>query len=223
MQKHVTFLHTSPVHVNTFDRLVNEVDSAIKVEHVVEEGLLAYAQRVGPDDPSLVARVHESMKKASSSGASIVICTCSTIGGAAERTPTGGHFAPVRIDRAMADRAVKLGPRILVVAALESTLRPTAMLLGESALALGAEVEVDYLVAEGAWSHFLLGDRTAYVEAIATAVNAAAPLAASVIVLAQASMSPAAEAMSGLGIEVLSSPRLGVQSLVAQLHQNLLT
>ena len=119
----------------------------------------------------------------------------------------------------MADRAVKLGPRILVVAALESTLAPTAKLLEESAVALGAAVEIELLVAEGAWSHFLHGDRTAYVEAVTAAVLAAAPHAASVIVLAQASMSPAAEALSNLGIEVLSSPGLGVQSIVARLHR----
>lgn len=119
----------------------------------------------------------------------------------------------------MADRAVKLGPRILVVAALESTLGPTTKLLEESAVALGVNVEIEHLVAEGAWLHFLRGDRAAYVTTVATAINAIGPHSASVIVLAQASMSPAAEALSDLGIEVLSSPRLGVQSVVAQLRR----
>ncbi len=219
MQKHVTFLHTSPVHVDTFERLVKAVDSSVKVEHVVSEELLTDAQRVGADDPSVVTRVHETMRKAAASGASIVVCTCSTIGGAAERTPTDGHFTPVRIDRAMADRAIKLGPRVLVVVALESTLAQTTKLLEESAMALGAVVEIQHLVAEGAWSHFLRGDRTAYVEAVARAITASAPHAASVIVLAQASMSPAAELLSNLSIKVLASPSLGVESVIAQLHQ----
>lgn len=219
MQKHITFLHTSPVHVDTFERLVKAIDSSVKVEHVVSEVLLADAQRDGADDPSLITRVHKTMTEAATTGASIVVCTCSTIGGAAERTPTDGHFTPVRIDRAMADRAVKLGPRILVVAALESTLGPTTKLLEESAISLGAMIEIEHLVAEGAWSHFLHGDRTAYIEAVASAVNAAAPHAANVIVLAQASMSAAAEALGNLDIEVLSSPSLGVQSVVAQFHR----
>jgi hypothetical protein len=219
LRKHVTFLHTSPVHVATFEGLMTAFDPSVKVEHVICEELLADAQRLGADDPSLVARVHEAMNQAASTGASIVVCTCSTIGGAAERTPTEGSFVSVRIDRAMADRAVKLGPRILVVAALESTLGPTTKLLEESAVALGVSVEIEHLVAEGAWLHFLRGDRAAYVTTVVAAINANAPHSASVILLAQASMSPAAEALSGSGIEVLSSPRLGVQSVVAQLRR----
>ncbi|QDQ25788.1 Asp/Glu/hydantoin racemase [Chitinimonas arctica] len=218
MHKHITFLHTSAIHIETFARLVKAIDPDVKVEHVVEEALLTDAQRVGANDPALVMRVHDAMTKAASTGAPIVVCTCSTIGGAAERTPTDRHFVPIRIDRAMADRAVALGPSILVVAALESTLGPTRELLEESANSAGVAIEIEYLVAEGAWPHFLRGDWTAYFEAVVTAVNAIAPHSVSAIVLAQASMAPAAEALSGMGIEVLSSPSLGVQSVVEQLH-----
>ena len=219
MDKHVTFVHASPEHVDLFGFLVRAIDPSVKVEHVEREQLLADAQLVGPDDPLLIARVHATMTEAASSGASVVVCTSSTIGGSAERTPGHGRFVPLRIDRAMADRAVKLGPKVLVVAALARTLAPTAKLLEESAAALGTKVEFENLVVEGAWAHFLLGHRTAYVDTVVTAVAAAARHTANVIVLAQASMSSAAEALSGLGIEILSSPRLGVQSLVAQLHR----
>ena len=218
MQKHVAFLHTSPVHVETFEQLMRTADSHAKVEHVVDEALLVEAQRAGADDPALVVRVQEAMKGAATRGAAVVVCTCSTIGGAAERTPTDGRFAAARIDRAMADRAVELGPRVLVVAALESTLGPTTALIEESAVALGARVELKHLVVQGAWSHFLGGDRVAYIEAIVAAVSAAALHTLDVIVLAQASMSPASEALGGLGVEVLSSPRLGVRNVVARLN-----
>ena len=36
-----------------------------------------------------------------------------------------------------------------------------------------------------------------------------------VVVLAQASMAPAAQLLTGLGVEVLSSPGLGVQAITA--------
>ncbi len=217
MQQHVTFLHTSPVHVETFERLMQATAPQVKVEHIVNEELLAEAQRVGADDPALVKRVHDAMVEAASTGASIVVCTCSTIGGLAERTPTSDRFAAVRIDRAMADRAVKLGPRILVVAALESTLGPTTKLIEESATVLDAKVEIEHLFVAGAWSYFLANDRAAYVEAIAAAVYAGSRTA-NVIVLAQASMSPAAVLLGRLGIEILSSPSLGVRSVVERLQ-----
>ena len=211
----IAFLHTSPVHVETFERLVHAIEPSLAIHHAVDEALLLDAQRLGADDPSVVQRVHAAMAQAASQGASVVVCTCSTIGGAAERMPTAGRFTAARIDRAMADRAAKLGPRVLLVAALESTLAPTTTLLQESATALGAEVVIETLLVGNAWPHFLRGDRAAYIEAIAAAVRAATGKA-NVIVLAQASMAPAADLLADLGVEVLSSPVLGVQRAVAQ-------
>ncbi|HEX2651837.1 MAG TPA: aspartate/glutamate racemase family protein [Burkholderiales bacterium] len=215
--RRIAFLHTSPVHVETFERLTRAADPTIEIEHVVAEELLADAQRVGANDPALVGRVQQAMAKAASNGATLVVCTCSTIGGSAERTPTRGGFAVARIDRAMADRAVDLGPRILIVAAVASTVRPTRELVQESAAALRKDVSIEELLVPGAWPHFLSGDRAAYVAAVAEAVRAAAARA-DVVVLAQASMASAAELLSDLGVQVLASPALGVQSALARLN-----
>jgi hypothetical protein len=216
MRRHIAFLHTSPVHVETFTRLASAAAPEVKVDHVVAEDLLAQAQRAGAGEPALVDRVQEAMGSAADRGAAVVICTCSTIGGAAERTPTGGRFVAMRIDRAMADRAAQLGPRVLVVAALESTLEPTAQLIRESAAAMAAEVELKHLLVEGAWAHFLRQDPVAYAQVVASAVRAAAGTC-DVVVLAQASMAPAAAMLADLSVEVLTSPELGVQSALAQL------
>ena len=128
-----------------------------------------------------------------------------------------GGFVPLRIDRAMADRAVTLGPRVLVLAALDSTLAPTRQLLDSSCARANVSIEARYLVVAGAWAHFLADDYPAYHAAIARQIVAEAPNA-DVIVLAQASMAPAAELAGGVAIEVLSSPRLGVQHAVRCLH-----
>lgn len=214
----IAFLHTSPVHIATFDRITHTVDPTLRVEHSVDEQLLADAQRVGASDAALVQRVQDAMRAAAAaSGASLVVCTCSTIGGAAERTPTRTGFAVARIDRAMADRAVALGSRVLVVAALESTLGPTRVLIQESAVSAGASVDIQYLLVAEAWSHFQRGDRAAYVQAVVAAVRAT-PLQVDSVVLAQASMADAANALRDLEVEVLSSPLLGVQSAVARLR-----
>ena len=214
MRGHVAFLHTSPVHVETFDRLVKAADPALRVDHVVDETLLSDAQRGGVDEPWLIRRVQAAMADAAVGGATVVVCTCSTIGGIAERTPSLPGLEFARIDRAMADRAVRLGPRVLVVAALRSTLEPTAQLIAESAAALRVEVALRTLWVEDAWSHFERGDRAAYVAAVAAALRGA-PRSFDVAVLAQASMADAAEALQDLGVEVLTSPRLGVQALLA--------
>jgi hypothetical protein len=217
MSDRLTFLHTSPAHIETFERLVKASAPEVRTSHVVAEDLLADAQVVGADDPNLVARIQKAMTDAAETGASWVVCTCSTIGGAAERTPTNGRFNALRIDRAMAERAVRSGPDILVVAALESTLRPTIDLIRESAASLGREVTVRHLVVEDAWRHFMRGDREAYVAAVAEAIRRE-PVAADVVVLAQASMASAAERLQDLGVAVLSSPALGVRDVLDRLQ-----
>ncbi len=208
----LAFLHTAQVHVPTFERLVREIAPDLRVRHAVREDLLADARVVGVDDAGLIARVHHAMHEAASSGATVVVCTCSTIGAIAERTATGGAFKALRIDRAMADRAVRTGPRVLIVAALESTLAPTTALVLSAAQNAGVEVRPSQLLVEQAWSLFQSGDITGYVETLAGAIRAKANSAdgTDVVVLAQASMAPVEKALADLGIDVLSSPAPGV-------------
>lgn len=209
MKADIVFLHTSPVHVETFERLVRDEASGMTTHHIVVEALLADAQTTSTDDPHLIARIHRAMLDAADYGAPVVVCTCSTIGGAAEHVPTDGRFLAMRVDRPMADLAVRSGPRILLVAALESTLAPTTRLLNESATALGRRIEIRTLFVGDAWVHFERGDAVAYVRTVAAAVRQAC-VAIDVVVLSQASMAGASELLVDLGVPVLSSPRLGV-------------
>lgn len=224
MQAQLVFLHTSPVHVAGFDALMQELAPGIEVHHHVDESLLAAAQQFGATDAAVIQKVEAAMHAASLNRAAtkvnMVVCTCSSIGGIAERMNGRSGLRTARIDRAMADRAVALGPRILLVAALESTLDPTTELLMESARAAGKTIEIITLLPEQAWAYFLQGDRQAYLQAISDAVRSALldkTAGIDVVVLAQASMAAAAEELSDLGIEVLSSPRLGVARAISAL------
>jgi len=213
----IAFLHTAQVHVQTFERLTREIAPELEVRHLVMEELLHEARATGTDNPMLAARVHEAMRDAASGGAAVVACTCSTIGGMAEQTATGGAFAAQRIDRAMADRAVRCGPRVLVAAALESTLEPTTALLLSAAARAGVGVKPSVLLVEEAWAHFEAGDLTRYIAVLAREIRAAA-IGADVVVLAQASMAAVAADLADIGVEVLGSPGPGVAHAVATLR-----
>ncbi|MBC7956565.1 MAG: Asp/Glu/hydantoin racemase [Cytophagales bacterium] len=209
----IAFLHTSPVHVPTFDGLMRELAPRLRVAHSVREDLLADAQQQGVEFPPLVARVQKALAEAAAGGAAVVVCTCSTLGGLAEAM-TGTSFQVTRIDRAMADQAARNGPQVLLVAALQSTLAPTAALLQSSAERLGLPIEIHTLLVAQAWGHFQAGRQADYLQAVANAIVRAAP-GGSAIVLAQASMAPAAELLAALGLKALTSPRLGVEHAVA--------
>ena len=220
MGKGLAFLHTSPVHVATFDRLLAEIDPSIAAHHVVNESLLAEARAVGMT-PEVVVRVHGTLAEILAGGEGyapeVVLCTCSTIGGCAEQVVGADGRAVLRVDRAMAERAVTLGERIVVAAALESTLEPTSALLLEVAAQQGRAISLIPLLCEGAWSRFEAGDQAGYWAMIAEALVDAQTLG-DVIVLAQASMAGAVTLCDAVRVPILSSPRLGVETAVAAYH-----
>jgi hypothetical protein len=212
MPKTLTFLHTSSVHIATFDQLLAEIDPGIPAKHVVDESLLQDARASGIT-VELAQRITQALVDAIADDAAVVVCTCSTIGGCAERANHGTGRPIIRVDRAMAERAVATGQRIVVVAALASTLTPTHQLIEEVANQAGKAVTILDVWCEKAWPYFEGGDQSAYLATVAACVRQAAP-AGDVIVLAQASMAGAAALCADLPIPILSSPRLGLEAAI---------
>ncbi|MFE1751699.1 aspartate/glutamate racemase family protein [Streptomyces anandii] len=211
----LALLHTSPLHVPVFDALRDEDHPGLRLRHLVDEELLSRAREEGPEAVRDEARAV--LDRAVAEGARAVLCTCSTLGAVAETEGArAGRTVPVlRLDRPMAAEAVALGPRVLVVAALESTLAPTVALVDEEARRAGRPVTVRTLLADGAWPRFESGDTAGYVREVAAAVDTAAGHA-DVVVLAQASMAPA-QRLTTATVPVLSSPRPGLAAAVRAL------
>ena len=219
MAKTLAFLHTSPIHIVTFDRLLAEIDPSVVARHVVDESLLEDARAAGAITPTLEQRIAAALRHASAPDDATVLCTCSTIGGSAEAAGARAGQVVLRIDRPMAERAVALGERILVAAALPSTLAPTRALILDAASAAGKPIELRELLCEPAWAFFERGDLAGYAEAIAEQLRIGAGNA-DVIVLAQASMAAAAPLCADLGIPILSSPRLGLEAALAAVSKS---
>ncbi|NBM20210.1 aspartate/glutamate racemase family protein [Streptomyces sp. GC420] len=211
----LALLHTSPVHVPVFDALRDLGHPGLELRHLVDEELLEEARAEGPGAGAVAARVAALLGQAAAAGAGAVLCTCSTIGAAAESAGTRAGIPVLRVDRPMAAEAVALGSRIVVAAALESTLAPTTALIEEEAERAGRAVRVRTLLAPGAWELFTAGDRAGYLAAVAAAVGTAAD--ADAVVLAQASMADAAALTPGT-VPVLSSPRPGLRAAAAALR-----
>ena len=213
MKHDVAFLHTAGEHVASFDALMAEVAPNLAIRHDVDKSLLADARVAGDIGVELASRIEQAMLNAASSGARVVVCTCSTIGGVAERAGQGPSLITQRIDRAMADAAARLGPRILIVASLRSTVEPTRQLIAGSASRMGRPVSFREMVVADAWQYFERSMPEAYIDRITNAVKASFD-ESDVIVLAQASMAGAVERCRDLKTPVLASPRLGVAAAI---------
>ena len=210
----IGFLHTSPVHVATFDSLLADEPVAVSATHLVVEELLAMARSIGPAHPLVVSAVSAALARLVGGGVGVIVCTCSTIGATAEAAE--GIGVPVlRVDRPMAAAAVASGHNVAVVAALESTLSPTAELLHEESVRIGRTSTITLMPCLRAWDYWEAGDLDGYHRAIADHVSSLDE-SFDVVVLAQASMLGALGFLDDRpGRVVLASPTSAVRRAIA--------
>jgi hypothetical protein len=224
--KKIGFLHTSPVHVPTFDRLLPDHATAGQLVHLVDELLLAQAMASGVDE-DIERKTFAHLDKLAKVGCDQVVCTCSTIGRVAEQMPSSTADIS-RIDRPMAAGAVKNHHVILVVAAIKSTLAPTRALLLDESRRQNRPIRIQELVLEETWSAFLEGDFDAYYQGIADGIRqhlfrdggCEIKLPPEVIVVAQASMAPAVDLLQDVSLLILTSPQTCVDHLLGEQGEN---
>ena len=203
----LTLFHTTASNETLFRTLLAEMGPEIPSRHVLAADLLDRATAQGRVTPDIAVDVKGRMQSALIDGARMLLCTCSTLGTCADEM---NDPRVLRIDRAMARRAVAEGGRVLVAACVASTLEPTVKLLRESA---PETTQIETLLMADLWPHFQAGERTLYWQGIAERLRKQAS-EYDCIVLAQASMAGAAGLLSDLPIPVLSSPRIGIEDAI---------
>jgi Asp/Glu/hydantoin racemase len=189
------------------------------VFHMVDESLIRNTIAAGRLEKSTVHRLVHQIESAGSAGADAVLVTCSSIGPGVDAARPLFEFPILRIDEAMAERAVGVGRRIGVVATLSTTLAPTVALMRATAARLGRDTDVVDRLCAGAFEAVLAGDTATHDKMVAGAL---ADLAQSVdvIVLAQASMARVVDQLpeSARPVPILSSPALAMEQAAETLR-----
>jgi Asp/Glu/hydantoin racemase len=213
----VVLIHTVEGNVKVFGDLVQEIAPGLPAEHVVDESLLGDTIAAGTLTDEVRQHFRERVEAARRDGADVIMLTCSSVGPSADGLSDELGVTVLRVDEAMAEHAVAMGPRVGVAATLPTTLGPTADLIYRAASRLDRAVEVTTSLAEGAFQALRSGDSARHDALVVAALQ---KLAASVdvILLAQASMARAvggAESIESDGrtVPILTSPRLGVERL----------
>ena len=214
MTVRVGVLHTVPALVPVFDALLKARRDDLDIIHVADASLLADAVAAGGVTNRVRDGLDEHLRALRDAGAESVLVTCSSIGEAADAAGGDLGVAVTRVDAAMAAAAVARATsqgaesRILVLATLAATLGPTNRLVESAAGEAGVRVEATVIA--GAADARAAGDLALHDRLVGAAVRESG---ADVIVLAQASMAPAA----GDDPRVLTSPESGAAAVVASL------
>ena len=212
MTQPLALFHTGQSHVATFGPMIARLAPESPLVHRVRQHLLDAAQPRGLT-PDIRRRAVQELLALADAGAATILCTCSTLGPAAETAADLAEVPVMRVDRPMMEAALDRGPRIAVAACLASTIGPTRALLERVAAGRGVRPEITEILLAEAWPLFATGDRAAYATAIADGLTRAAP-EVDAVVLAQASMAKAAD-LCTLPVPILSSPRLGAAAAIA--------
>lgn len=211
MTRKLAFIHTLGTLAGTFRDLSKQVLPEMEVAHLVDETLLKEILAAGVPTPRIRRQVLHLVSSAEDWGAELVIVTCSSVSQVVDQVQPFVGVRVMKIDEAMADRAVQTGRTIGVMATAVTTLGPTSNLVLARAGLAQKQVDVRSVLCEGAYPALLAGDLQthdniirAYLKELISSVD--------VVVLAQASMAHAVENLDSDGkVPVLSSPRLGVE------------
>lgn len=206
----IVAVHTAMALVEPLNLLFKEYLPEVKLNHIADDSLIQEVIANNAVTPAVRRRLLSYYNAAADAGADVVFNCCSSVGGVAEM---GDQVAPVkvfRIDGPMAEKAVREGKRIGVIATLPTTLQPTVQLLLDKAAEAGRQIEIVDGLADGAFAAGQSGDKATHDRLIEEVAKKIADKV-DVIVLAQGSMAAMESKLVEMtGKVVLSSPLLGV-------------
>ncbi|MGC2400284.1 MAG: aspartate/glutamate racemase family protein [Acidobacteriaceae bacterium] len=205
----LALLHTSPTLTPLFTTLCRQHLPQTEIFHMVDESLIQQTITAGTLQKLTVRRVISMVESAAQIGADGMLVTCSSIGPAVSYASRLFPFPVVRVDEAMAEKAVRAGRRIGVIATLRTTLEPTTALLREKSAAAGLNTQIEESLCEGAFEAVLAGDTETHDRAVSEALTELAKKV-DLVVLAQASMARVVQQMPEVKVPVLSSPEMAV-------------
>jgi hypothetical protein len=193
----IACLHTLDSNVPVFDEAAKSLD--VSVVHEVREDFLLDAEASGGLTNELADRVAEAIAGLSHE-ADAVVLTCSTVGPSVVPARRLTSKPVLRVDEALAQQAVGSKGKLVVLYAVQTTLKPSRQLFsGAGALS----ENTIYKLVDGAWDAFKSGDISQYNNLVARAADAIFENGEVTVAFAQASMSGAA-ALCSKGVPLIS-------------------
>ena len=219
MAKKLALLHTSPMLTPLFGTLCAQWMPETRIFHMVDESLIKNTIETGHLQNTTIRRLIGMIGSGFEAGADAVLVTCSSIGPGVDVAQKIFDRPVIRVDEAMAAKAVGFGTRIGVVATLRTTLDPTTALVHRKAAEAGRQIEITDCLCDGAFEAVIAGDTATHDRIVAYALTNEMR-GVDAIVLAQASMARVAGALApgSVSAPILSSPELGVKHVRDVLH-----
>ena len=204
--KTIGLLHTVPSVLATFEgRLRTAIPDQELMIHNTMDSFLASDANIHGFTQENLNRLYYILKALELEHADLIVVTCSTLTPSVERIRPFISTPLVAIDDAMAEKAVRQGEKITILATAYSTIGPTSTKLRNEAAKIGNSLELEDIVCEEAYTAIKKLDQKTHddlLKEIALSIKEK-----DAIVLAQASMAHLElEIRQITGIPTFSSP-----------------
>ena len=209
--KKVVVLHTSMVSFDLLNSLFKEIIPEVQVMNIVDEDLLDTLNRNRGITKSIIKRVCQYAIEAEAAGADLLFSQCSSTSEGVDCARKMINIPFIKIDEAMAEKAVSIGTKIGVVATAVATLVPTEANIRTAAAQAGKKVKITKYLADGALDILMKENNREKHDVLVLDLIRKAEQENDVIVLAQGSMVTILPYLKDTNVPVLTSPRLGVE------------
>ena len=212
----VVLIHTSPVSLNDLKALFKEIIPEVEMVNIIDDSLLDEVKKNGQINPAIISRICSYVQVAKTLKPDLIFNQCSSVGEAFDIARQQADCKTLKIDEAMAEKAVELGSKIGVVATVGSTVKPSCNLVRKKAGEAGKDVSVTGYLVDGALDILMSGDADKHNELVIKAIRKA-EAENDVVVLAQGSMTAILPLLGETEKPVLTSPRLAVERVKKEL------
>ncbi|WP_294561582.1 aspartate/glutamate racemase family protein [uncultured Traorella sp.] len=216
--KKIVMIHTSPVSLNDLKELVKEKMPEVELVNIIDDSLLEEVKGNGGLTPAIISRMMTYVQTAASLKPDLIFNQCSSVGEAFDIAKKCTDIPTLKIDEAMAEKAVSLGKKIAVIATVASTMKPSCNLVRTKAKEAGKEVEVKEYLVNGALD-ILMKEKNVekHNQLVLNEINKACE-ECDVVVLAQGSMTAILPYLKETSKPVLTSPEMAIDRAKEMLY-----
>lgn len=188
LKRKVVLIHTSPAAIAPVVQFYGEAAPELEITNQLDDGILrlfAAGQSAAAEQrlAEMITAAHAAY------GAELALLTCSAVSRKMlENLRHDAKLPILKIDDALARRAVQAGQKIGVVVTFPPTLVTTRQLLTDAAAEEGVTIDLVPEVSPEAYQALLAGDHAKHDELLCAAIERLARQGVDVIVLAQVSM-----------------------------------
>jgi len=212
----IALIHPTARVVPILSDVARQVMPGVEIVNIVDEGIPYLIYHAGGLSGQVVTRICSYARNAEEAGAEAIVLASAMFGDALDAAKATVAVPVVRIDAAMAEKAVQFGSSIGVISTQQFIMDATLSLLRERAESLGREVAIEPRLCEDAGFAFEKDDFEAYDYIVG---NAAARLKNNdIIILADIMMTRVVHAVSErMHMPVLASPKIAFEDLAKKL------